>query len=47
MLFCVSSPGDEELTIKFAGLDVEFVIAALTDSEDNPPVLLVMLVFID
>ena len=39
MLFCASSVGEEELTIKFAGLEVEFVIAASTDSEDNPPVL--------
>ena len=38
VLFC-ASPGDEELTVKFAGLEVEFVIAASTDSEDNPPVL--------
>jgi hypothetical protein len=35
---------DEELITRFAGLEVEFVIAASTDSEDNPPVLFVMVV---
>jgi hypothetical protein len=38
VVFCASS-GEEELTIKFAGLEVVFVIAASTDSEDNPPVV--------
>jgi hypothetical protein len=39
VVFCASSAGDDELTIKFAGLEVEFVIAETTDSDDNPPVV--------
>ena len=46
MLFC-ASPGEEELTVKFAGLELEFVIATSTDSEDNPPVLLETPVLLD